>query len=266
MIRALLAATLALLLVPHDAFAWGRLGHRLVAALAWDDLTPAARAQVAQLLQGEADPTLPGIASWADELRENDPQLGKRTSKWHYVNIGEDDCRYLQARHCANGDCVVEAIKAQTAILADTARPKAERLQALKFVVHFVGDVHQPLHAGFAHDKGGNDVQVNLDGRGTNLHSLWDSGMLNAAGLDEAAWLKRLRAMPLAVPMARDPLPPASVAWAEDSCRIALRPGLYPSRAKIGAEYVQAWRLVAEMQLRRGGAQLAATLNAALGG
>ena len=131
MIRALLAATLVLLLVPHDAFAWGRLGHRLVAALAWDDLTPATRARIAQLLEGEADPTLPGIASWADELREHDPDLGKRSSKWHYVNIAEDDCQYLQAKHCPNGDCVVEAIRTQTRILADRSRPQVGPLQAL---------------------------------------------------------------------------------------------------------------------------------------
>jgi hypothetical protein len=265
MIRALLALLIALSLVPAPALAWGRLGHRLVAALAWDELTPATRAAVAQLLAGEPDPTLPGIASWADELRDHDPDLGKRTSKWHYVNIAEDDCHYDPPRHCRNGDCVIEAIQAQTAILADTSRPQAERLQALKFVVHFIGDVHQPLHAGFARDKGGNDLQVNLDGRGTNLHSLWDSGMLKDAGLDEPAYLQRLQAMSLAVPMARNPLPPAAVAWAEASCRIVLRPGFYPDKAVIGADYVQAWRPVAEAQLRQGGAHLAATLNAALG-
>ena len=266
MTRLLSALLIFFVLVPGDAFAWGRLGHRLVAALAWDELTPATRAQVARLLQGEADPTLPGIASWADELRDHDPALGRATGKWHYVNIAEDDCDYEAARHCANGDCVVEAIRKQTGILSDATRSKADRLQALKFVVHFIGDVHQPLHAGYARDKGGNDVQVQFDGRGSNLHSLWDSGMINAAGLDEAAWLQRLRAMPMAVPMARDPLPPASVEWAEDSCRIALRPGLYPARALIGEDYVQSWRPVVEMQLRRGGTQLAATLNAALGG
>ncbi|MFC3550860.1 S1/P1 nuclease [Lysobacter cavernae] len=265
--RALLTLLLALALVPGNALAWGRLGHRLVAALAWDELTPQTRRAIDALLAGESDPTLPGIASWADELREHDPDLGKRSSKWHYVNIAEDDCVYVQARHCPNGgDCVVEAIRTQTAILADRDQPRTARLQALKFVVHFVGDVHQPLHAGYASDKGGNDVQVNLNGKGSNLHSLWDSGMLNAAGLDEAVWLQRLRALPLAVPMAREALPPASAEWAEASCQIAIRPGLYPAKAVIGPDYLQTWRPVAEVQLRRGGAQLAATLNAALGG
>lgn len=263
MIRTLLLLIL-LALLPADALAWGPLGHRLVAALAWDDLTPATRAQIAALLADEPDPSLPGIANWADELRANDPDLGKKSAKWHYVNLGEDDCAYQPARHCPNGDCVIEAIRVQTLILADRTRPRAERARALKFVVHFVGDVHQPLHAGYARDKGGNDIQINLDGRGSNLHALWDSGLLNRARLDEHAWLQRLRALSLAVPLSQPPLPPDSVGWAEASCRIALRPGLYPSRAIIDDNYVQTWLPEAEAQLRRGGSHLAALLNAAL--
>ncbi|HEY5850636.1 MAG TPA: S1/P1 nuclease [Lysobacter sp.] len=265
MIRALTAVLLALSLLPAPASAWGRLGHRLVASLAWADLTPAARAAVTQLLAGEPEPTLAGIANWADELREHDPDLGKRSSKWHYVNIAEDGCVYQQPRHCPNGDCVVEAIRTQTAILADTKRSQAERLQALKFVVHFVGDAHQPLHAGYGHDKGGNDFQVNFEDRGSNLHSLWDSGMLRNAGLDEPAYLQRLRAMPAATLTPGKPLPPQSAAWAEHACAIVRRPGFYPARASIGPDYVQTWRSLAEAQLRLGGAELAATLNAALG-
>lgn len=253
-----------LCVVAAPAAAWGKLGHRLVAALAWDELSPAARSAVAELLAGEADPTLPGIAVWADELRANDPDLGRRSAKWHYVNIAEHDCAYDAARACPGGDCVVEAIRTQTAILADRRRPRAERAQALKFVVHFVGDVHQPMHAGFAHDKGGNDFQVNIDGRGSNLHSLWDSGLLNSAGLDEAAYLRRLRAMPLVVARARVALPPDAAGWAEASCRVVRQPGLYPASAKIGPAYLQTWRPIAEAQLRRGGSQLAVVLNAAL--
>ncbi|MGO4222955.1 S1/P1 nuclease [Lysobacter sp. TAF61] len=270
MIRTLIACLLVLGLFPAPASAWGRLGHRLVADLAWDDLTPATRAAVAQLLAGEPEPTLAGIASWADELRDHDPELGKRTSKWHYVNMAEDGCVYQPERHCRNGDCVIEAIRVQAGILADRKRPQAERLQALKFVVHFVGDVHQPLHAGYGHDKGGNDFQLNLDqatptGGGSNLHSLWDSGMLKATGLDEPAYLQRLRAMPAATLAPGKALPPQSVAWAEASCAIVRRPGFYPANAKLGPDYLQAWRPVAEAQLRLAGAELAVTLNAALG-
>ena len=155
---ALLASLMLLLAGPVGA--WGPQGHRLVAALAWADLTPQAQAEVAILLAGEADPTLPGIANWADQLRAENPDLGKRSASWHYVNIGEEACQYDAARDCPGGNCVVGAIDAQLAILADRSQPVAARRQALKFVVHFVGDVHQPLHAGFGHDKGGNTVQA----------------------------------------------------------------------------------------------------------
>ncbi|WP_082647994.1 S1/P1 nuclease [Lysobacter antibioticus] len=259
-----------LLLLPLNSLAWGPQGHRLVAALAWDDLRPDVRAEIAKMLKDETDPSLPGIANWADDLRSNDPELGKRSAKWHYVNLAEDDCRYDAARDCPKGNCAVEAIRAQTAILADRGRSRDERLKALKFVVHFVGDVHQPLHAGFGHDKGGNDYQLQIpgepepvDGYGTNLHSLWDSKMLSMRRLDDAAYLKRLRQTPAPAAGALG-LPPASPAWAEASCRIVLQPGFYPDGHRLQPAYVETWRPVAETQLRLGGAHLAGVLNAAL--
>jgi hypothetical protein len=257
-------ALAALATLPVPAKAWGAMGHRLVAALAADELSPAAREEVARLLEGEAEPTLPGIAAWADDVRAHDPALGRRSSPWHYVNLGEEACSYEAERDCRSGDCVVGAITAQTAILADRQRSPGERLQALKFVVHFVGDVHQPLHAGYAHDKGGNTVQVSLNGQGTNLHALWDSKLLAATGLDEAAYLQRLRALPVAVPVPLQVLPPDSATWARQSCTIALQPGLYPPSAKLPEGYADTWRPVLEEQLRRGGTQLALLLNAAL--
>ena len=99
-------------------------------------------------------------------------------------------------------------------------------------------------------------------GKGSNLHRLWDSGLLNTAGLDDATYLAQLRALPLAVPVGTD-----AAAWAEASCDIVVRPGLYPvAGALIDDRYVSAWRPVAEAQLRRGGANLAALLNGTLGG
>ncbi|AKC88169.1 endonuclease [Pseudoxanthomonas suwonensis] len=260
----LLSLPLALALA-LPAQAWGPLGHRLVARLAEPDLTPQARATVARLLAGEPEPTLPGIANWADELRSSDPGLGRRSARWHYVNLDGDGCGYDAARDCPRGDCVVAALEKQTAILADPGRTDAERRQALKFVVHFVGDVHQPLHAGHAHDRGGNDYQVNYRNKGSNMHSLWDSGLLNARRLDEDAWLARLRALPAPPPVS--PMPAdAPRLWAEQSCRVVAAPGFYPRGHVIDEAYVDAHLPIAERQLRLAGAHLAATLNAALGG
>lgn len=250
-------------LASADAWAWGSAGHRMVAALAASELTPAARAEVARLLRGEADPTLAGVANWADGLRDHppadDPDIAKRTSRWHYVNLDEDDCGYAPPKHCPDGDCVIEAIRRQRDLLADRGQSDAVRAQALKFLVHFVGDVHQPLHT-FGRDKGGNTFQLQVDGRGTNLHALWDSGLF--AGLGERPLLETVQRLPLptdAAAVAGDPQ-----AWAEASCRIVLRDGFYARGAKLPAGYVTQWRPVAEQQLRVAGHHLAALLNVAL--
>lgn len=264
----LLVAALA---VPSVAVAWGPQGHRLVADIAWAELQPDTRQQATQLLVGEPEPTLAGIANWADRLRELDPDLGRRSAGWHYVNIGEHDCNYEAARDCPAGNCVVEAIGAQTRILADRDQPFAARTQALKFVVHFIGDVHQPLHAGYARDKGGNTVQVRMpdgsaEGKGSNLHRLWDSGMLSATGRSDALYLQQLQAQSLVVRAHVAALPPAATRWAEHSCTIVLQPGFYPDSPVIGEAYMQAWRPLAEEQLHRAGIELARVLDAALGG
>lgn len=261
LLRTALAALVVL--APSIASAWGPQGHRLVGDVAWTELGPETRAQVQQLLQDEEEPTLAGIANWADQLRELDPGLGRRSAPWHYVNIGEDECHYHAEAACPGGDCVVEAIRDQTAILADRDRTDTERRQALKFVVHFVGDVHQPLHAGYGHDKGGNTFQVNLDGKGSNLHRLWDSGMLNTARLDDGAYLERLSGLSLVI-ADRPAMPPAAALWAEQSCSIAVADGFYPPGPRIDGDYVQRWLPVAEEQLRRAGIELARLLDSAL--
>lgn len=259
------ALALALTLISTDALAWGAQGHRLVARVAESRLNPTARAEVARLLSAEPTPTLAGIAPWADELRSKDPGLGRRSAGWHYVNIGEDDCHYAVERHCPNGNCVVEALKVQTAILADRSRPDAERAQALKFVVHFVGDVHQPMHAGYGHDKGGNDFQVQYNGRGTNLHSLWDSGMLNTRKLDDDAYTARLNTLPKPTFSKRANINADAVRWAEASCRIAIAPGVYPTKRTLEPGYTDTYLPVAERELRLAGERLAVLLNDTLG-
>lgn len=272
-----------LLFAPLPAAAWGKLGHRLVAALAEQDLSPAARREVARLLSGEPEPTLAGISTWADDLRANDPGLGRRSAPWHFINLLdttllEQGCNYQAERDCPGGDCVVGAILENTRILADRGRGDAERLQALKFVVHFVADVHQPLHAGAGHDKGGNTVQVRVpepfippwaDGNpGSNLHSVWDSGLLYSSGRDEAEHLAHLLALPLAVrravPQADAPLAPDAGAWASESCAVVARDGFYPVRPALDMAYYAQWRPVADERLRAAGSRLAALLELAL--
>ena len=258
------ATALVLACIALPGFAWGAMGHRLVARLAEAELTPAARAEISRLLAGEADPSLPGIATWADDLRDTDPASYRRTGRWHFVNIAENGCHYDAARDCPGGDCVVEAIRRQAGILADRRQPLEARRDALKFVVHFIGDVHQPLHAGYARDRGGNDTQVNDAGFGTNLHALWDSRLLFRQHLSDEAYATRLRAMPLVVPLARHALPPDAAGWAEASCAIMSQPDFYPAKPALQDDYFIRWTPTAEAQLRRAGTRLAQLLNATL--
>ncbi|MQP76680.1 endonuclease [Stenotrophomonas sp. MYb238] len=248
-------------LLPAPASAWGAQGHRLVARIAETHLDPAAKAEVARLLAAEPGATLASIAPWADQLRAEDPDLGKRSAGWHYVNMAEDGCIYDPPKHCRDGDCVIEALKVQSARLADRSLSDADRLQALKFVVHLAGDMHQPMHAGYGHDKGGNTYQLQFNERGTNLHSLWDSGMFYALQLDDDQYLQRLQALPAPAGVAAPQLQRDASLWAEQSCRIATREGVYPANRKVGQAYADTWRPVAEAQLRLAGERLAALLN-----
>lgn len=260
----LLAAVVTTALVPDHAWAWGAQGHRLVARVAEPLLDPQAKAEIQHLLAAEPGATLDSIAPWADQLRAQDPGLGKRSAGWHYINMGEEDCTYVPPKQCPDGKCVVEALKTQAALLADRSNSDAARLQALKFVVHLMGDIHQPMHAGHGHDRGGNTYQLQFDGRGTNLHSLWDSGMFYAQGRDDEQFLQELLILPAPEGVGRPELQRDAPRWAVESCHIAMRPGVYPDTRKPDKQYTDTWRPVAEAQVRLAGERLAALLNTLL--
>ena len=282
--RALAATVLVLgLLAAGPVIAWGALGHKLVGELAQRHLTPAASAEVARLLAGEADPTLAGVATWADDLRNRDPESFKRTSRWHYVNLSSDSCRYAPERDCKDGQCVVAAIDAQRAILADRTQPPAARRDALKFLVHFVGDVHQPLHANARNDQGGNKYQISLRTdiepeayardryvggiMGTNLHSVWDYYVLAEAGLDLPEYAARLDREPW--PPAMDAKARTAAAWASESCGLVELRQLYPTHNgqelhTMDRSYPDKHRALAEQRIRIAAWRLATLLNQAL--
>lgn len=248
--------------VSLPALAWGGQGHRLVADIAATRLSPDVSREVHGLLAIDGHDRMSAVASWADELRAVNPALGKRSASWHYVNIADqrlpaaDNCHYQETVHCHERSCIVAALQDQSARLANRQLPAAQRLEALKFVIHFVGDVHQPMHAGYGHDKGGNDFQLQFNGRGTNLHGLWDYGMLATQHLDDAAYLQRL----LELPVAGLPLG-TSQEWAENSCRLSIDEGVYPQTRRVGATYLATHLPTAETQLRIAGDQLGALLN-----
>ncbi|MGN6280635.1 S1/P1 nuclease [Frateuria sp.] len=254
---------LACVLLVPDAHAWGPDGHRIVAELAQRHLSPAAEAQVERLLAPEHTRRLADVATWADDVQDDPAQqaLWKATRGMHYINFANRDCGYQPPRDCRQGRCVVAGLEHYVAVLGDRNQSDAARREALKFVVHFVGDVHQPLHAGYRPDKGGNTYQVQFQGKGSNLHRVWDSGMLRTRGLDWQHYAQRLDARPM-VALPPDRATPF-VAWAEESCRLTR--DLYPDGHTVGASYLEAELPLAEKRLRQAGRRLAQLLNRTLG-
>jgi hypothetical protein len=255
---------LACLSGPGTAAAWGAKAHRVVGHLAQSQLHPQAAAAVATLLAGEADPTLAGVAYWADEQREAGSWLGRRTARWHFVNLPRGTCAYLPARDCPDGDCVIGAINRQRARLGDASLPARERAEALKYLVHLVADVHQPLHAGHRDDRGGNEVQLHFQGEGWNLHSTWDRLLPARRRLAPAAYADVLRAQP---PLPVDPTLRSDrkvAEWAMESCRIVQAPGFYPRGHVLQASYLDAHQPIAELRLRQAARRLADLLNQSL--
>jgi len=241
-------AALGLLCGP-DAHAWGAQGHRVIAMLAQSQLTPTARKEVTRLLALEPGQTLVSISTWADEHR-SDP-----SKPWHYVNFPRGDCHYDAQRDCADGRCVVDAIQTQVDILASRA-PDEERLVALKYLVHFAGDVHQPLHAGFVDDKGGNTYQLQAFMQGSNLHALWDTGLIESLGEDSRALAARLARKGKAKRW-------TAAQAAQESCRIVAGVGFYPARL-VGDDYIITYASVMEGRLALAGSRLAELLNRVL--
>lgn len=199
-----------LLVISPLALAWGPKGHRIIAMVASERLLPATRASVTALL-GTDD--LAAAATWADEMRsstDNPSFWADHASQWHFVNLVPGSS-YADSPKNVRGDAIV-ALETFTAILLDEPLPdgpvtaalgdyfpefdqhslEAKRF-ALKFALHIIGDLQQPLHAGYADDRGGNAVTVVWQGESTNLHSLWDSKLLDYGGIEETAYARRLR-------------------------------------------------------------------------
>src|SRR5262245_36680153 len=199
---------LALLLVPlvplgawtpERAHAWGQEGHSIVAEIAQRRRDTGTLAKIKAWLKSKAPDgeapqvALASIASWADDYRSKHPE----SSNWHFVDIPYERNTYDPAVDCKrdarSGDCIINAIERAKVTLADCSKPAKERTEALKFLVHFVGDIHQPLHnAERNNDHGGNDVQVTFFGTPMKLHALWDSGIITHTVFSWGTYVERL--------------------------------------------------------------------------
>jgi hypothetical protein len=259
--------------------AWGVQGHRLVALIAADHLTSTAKQNIAWLLD---DSNLADIAVWADDYVAAHTQTGP----WHYVNLPADATAYDRDRDCPRQpgalagtrndrwrDCAVDRILYHQARVADTSLDRADRATALKFLVHFIGDLHQPFHA-LDVARGGNDIPVvafgsasctRSDGTSTpcNLHGIWDTTLIARRHLSDGQYLDALsehiaRSRPS--PLMTDSQP---ADWAMESHALAKR-ALLPGQGVIDEAYYRAQITVVDERLALGGLRLAAALNRSL--
>jgi len=246
------------------AYAWGPKGHRIVALIAEAHLTPAAKQAVADLLDVETDPrikTLADAATWPDLIKGDRPE----TKPWHFVDILIADNEYDETRDCAGGNCIIAKIAEFRATLRDHSASMEDRLEALKFITHFVGDLHQPLHCADNHDRGGNEVAVKWFGKKMNLHSVWDSGIIDRAGLDEEDFAGQLLA-DINSAETPDLQAGAVVDWANATHRLA-KPHAYalPQNRFLGQNYYSKHADITDAQLTKAGLRLARILNESFG-
>jgi len=253
---------LALLMTTGPALGWGPEGHRAVAMIASKNLTPEARDKVQAMLTPHE--TLAAISVWADDVREEHPETGP----WHYIDIPLAASTIDMEHECQAGNCVVGKIAEFESVLKNKSADPALRREALEFLVHFVGDLHQPLHCADNNDQGGNKVQVIFFGQPGNLHAVWDGGIIRREKQYGAQLATTLESR--ITPEQRAAWVRGSAEdWAMESHALAVRvaygklpPGATPNLAD---DYVNATLPVVEEQIEKAGIRLARLLNEALG-
>ncbi|OWK69619.1 S1/P1 nuclease [Pedobacter sp. AJM] len=235
---------------------WGFFGHKTVASIAEKHLNDGAKQAVKELLGQE---TLADVASWADEVR-NQPEY-KNTAGWHFVNLplGLSRRKFKDAIESLKNENLLTALTLNESVIKNPNATKDQKIIALKFIVHLVGDAHQPMHVSRAEDKGGNTIQVQFDGKGTNLHSLWDSRLLDHQGLSMTQLVakddvgkSRIRKWQRATP----------TDWLFESYKISSK--LYQEvekNNKLDDAYYQSHIAIANKRIEMGGIRLAGVLN-----
>jgi hypothetical protein len=256
------AAVLLFALLSQSLWAWGPTGHRVAAKFAEDRLTPRALAAVHQLLGPGV--RISDVSTWADEEREI-----RGSESWHYVNVPITASRY-DPKFCRPGGCVVSKIEDFRRILSDAKAGKSEKQQALKFLIHLIADLHQPLHVGDHDDHGGNLLQVRFFDIGTNLHRVWDSQVIERHTTNEQVWLWDLTffANPKMVvewskgtpeDWATETLLISKTAYRLPGSQTLIRPG-----TRLGAEYYSFALPIIQRQLAKAGIRTAFILNGIL--
>jgi hypothetical protein len=237
---------------------WGPAGHRAIAKIAENHLSPTAKQAVKNILGTES---LADVSNYADEIRSN-PEY-RYTGIWHYANVpaGYNYEQFSTAIKTMRQDNVYKMVLKFEADLKDPDLSRSKKAAALKFLVHLVGDLHQPMHAGHAEDKGGNEIRVTFNGYDDNLHGLWDSGLIEHQGLTYKHMAESYdNATPIEIKkwQSDDPM-----IWLWESYQISTI--LYKEAAEnpnFGEEYYKTHLPVLQKRIEKAGIRLAGILNA----
>ncbi|MDH7446880.1 S1/P1 nuclease [Aquimarina sp. 2201CG14-23] len=232
---------------------WGKTGHRVTGEIANNYLTKKAKRNIAKLLKGHG---LAFVSIYADEIKSDDRYKGY--SPWHYVNFSFDK-KYGEETPSKFGD-LVQGIKKCIKILKSETSSIEDKEFYLKMLVHFVGDLHQPLHVGRGEDKGGNDIQVQWFRNGSNLHRVWDSEMIDYYDMSYTELANNADELSL---LEVETIQKGEVIdWIYESQDLAKK--VYASAnvgEKLGYRYMYEHFPVVRSQLQKGGIRLAKILN-----
>lgn len=235
--------------------AWGQTGHRVTGEIAEQYLSPAAASQVATILPNES---LAEASTWPDEMRSNPDDFWQDVAgPFHYVTVPAGKT-YNEVGAPEQGDSVTALTRFRATLLDESASHEDKQL-ALRFIVHIIGDLHQPLHAGNGTDRGGNDVKVRFFGDDSNLHRVWDTALVEHQKLSYTEWtnwlVPKITTQEMEAWHSTDP----SV-WIGEST--VLRDGLYPEDAnRMSWQYIYDHTPTIKQRLTQGGVRIALYLN-----
>ena len=239
-------------------YAWGGYGHRVIAAIAEKTIQPETKKKIAELLGDNV--SIEDIAGWADDMKEK----SRRTAKWHTIEIPKKRDLYNPDLDCPKGGCLISKIEEFTETLANLSAPYEKREEALKYLVHLIGDLHQPLHCGYREDHGGYNVKVIFSGRKTNLHEVWDTLILARDTMKFEDYVDKL--LRRLAPQDVERMQEGSILdWMSES-RSIVRNQVYTFNLDgyLDSSYLDHSLMIIDEQLLKAGVRLAGLLDATL--
>ena len=252
-----------------QSFAWGHDGHTAIGILAINQTRPDVMSELESIVNPLTKQAMAEACNWPDVYRE--AEEGEWSTPLHYINIPRGDEVYTESRDCPEQAhrpgrpaqfCATEAIKHYAAELANSQASPEQRRRSFAWLCHLVGDLHQPMHAGFADDRGGNDVQVSFGDWQMNLHRFWDSSVINKEAGSWQYLVGQLSEFP-PVQAGTDWSPSMVNNWTNRSHTLAIEKA-YPPTSNIDEVFAEAsWELIQE-QIRLAASHLALIINSVL--